>query len=233
MKRKTITKEWLQSLGVTNVTEEGKITYKGEIAKEVVARCKHKHGKDKTYPIVGIYDPKLYHEQKEAGKKNTPGQRFLLVSRIVYAWFNDVCPAEYDVDHIDNNPFNNNLSNLQLLTRKENLNRHVAKNQYTCNLSDEVIMFRKHELDFHNRLVEEARIKRDEEKRKLKEIENELKYYEQLCKKIEEYNLFKEVKKDFKERLEFQKAKLEEATDNWHFRCYQKKTHLEALKSIK
>lgn len=28
-----------------------------------------------------------------------------------------------DVDHIDNNPFNNNISNLQLLTRKENLDK--------------------------------------------------------------------------------------------------------------
>lgn len=43
--------------------------------------------------------------------------------RVLYAWFIGSVPRKMVVDHIDENKLNNRLSNLQLLTRKENINK--------------------------------------------------------------------------------------------------------------
>lgn len=51
--------------------------------------------------------------------------------RLVYAWFIGYVPSNMDVDHIDGDTLNNNLSNLQLLSRAENLaKRKGFKNQW-------------------------------------------------------------------------------------------------------
>lgn len=51
----------------------------------------------------------------------------------LYAWYKGEVPAGYDVDHIDDNTLNNDLSNLQLLTHAENIKkRGGGKNQYTA-----------------------------------------------------------------------------------------------------
>lgn len=49
-------------------------------------------------------------------------------SRLVYAYFIGDIPDDYDVDHIDNDPTNNKLSNLRLLTREENLKKRFMDN---------------------------------------------------------------------------------------------------------
>lgn len=69
----------------------------------------HPYSNDKSYPIVAFgYNNKTY---------TYPLSRFL------YAWFKGDIPEGMVVDHIDNNPFNNSLDNLQLLTVEENLNK--------------------------------------------------------------------------------------------------------------
>lgn len=53
--------------------------------------------------------------------------------RFIYIWYNGEIPAGYDIDHIDNNSLNNDISNLRLLTRKENLaKRGRGINQYSA-----------------------------------------------------------------------------------------------------
>lgn len=55
----------------------------------------------------------------------------LPLHRLLYAWFKGPIPEGYDVDHIDGNSLNNSLSNLDLITRTDNiLKRGGAKNQY-------------------------------------------------------------------------------------------------------
>jgi hypothetical protein len=44
------------------------------------------------------------------------------VSRLVYETFNGYIPEGMDVNHIDCNPQNNNLDNLNLMSRKDNCN---------------------------------------------------------------------------------------------------------------
>ena len=53
------------------------------------------------------------------------------VSRIYYAWFKGFVPEGYEVDHIIDEPINNDISNLKLLTPSENRQkRRGYKNQY-------------------------------------------------------------------------------------------------------
>lgn len=217
--RKSISKEWLQNLGINNVTEDGKVFYKGKELHQYTATCKHKHGKDKKYPVLVIYDPELFKRQKEADSKFKTGQMSLLVSRIVYAWFNDICPAEYDVDHIDNNPFNNSITNLQLLTRKENLARRLQRNQYNCHLTDEEILYYSDQCNQYRGMIQNCRLDIEEDKKQLKLIQKDLNYYIQLCKDTKSYKLNQIIKDDYTNRINEVKAKLELHRDHWHQWC--------------
>lgn len=69
------------------------------------AVCKHKYTKDKVY------------------RKFTFCGKSFTVSRVVYAWYKGAIPSGYEVDHIDNDPFNNDLDNLRLATPEENLKK--------------------------------------------------------------------------------------------------------------
>lgn len=48
--------------------------------------------------------------------------KFLMVSHCVYEAFNGPIPKGYEVNHIDENPLNNRLDNLNLMTHSENIN---------------------------------------------------------------------------------------------------------------
>ena len=179
--------------------------------------CKHKHGNDKKYPIIPFYDVELYREQKEAKKKNLTGQRFVLVSRVVYAWFNDVCPEDYDVDHIDNNPFNNSISNLQLLTRKENLARRLQRNQSTCHLTDSQLQYFNEQKNRWLAQIDHERELINDELENLRSLENDYHYYSELCKSINEYKLYNQVREDYKERIDDVKAKIKNYRESKHY----------------
>ena len=60
--------------------------------------------------------------------------------RLVYAWFIGYVPGNMDVDHIDGDTRNNDLANLQLLTRAENLNKRKGfKNQWDAMKANETV----------------------------------------------------------------------------------------------
>lgn len=136
----TITKEWLQYLGITDVTEDGRVFYKGRELAQIKTTKHHKYGNDITYTLVAVYDKDLYQEQKKT-RKIPLGQRYMLVSRIVYAWFNDICPGGIDVDHINQDTSNNHKNNLRLLTRKQNRGRSLPSNQHLCRLENDELKF--------------------------------------------------------------------------------------------
>ena len=57
----------------------------------------------------------------------------ILIHRGVWEAFNGEIPEGMDVDHIDNNPANNALSNLQILSRKDNLKKRNIDYSYAKN----------------------------------------------------------------------------------------------------
>ena len=57
-----------------------------------------------------------------------------LVSRFVYECFKDNIPDDKEVDHIDNNKYNNKIDNLQLLTHKENTRKSHCKKVKSFNI---------------------------------------------------------------------------------------------------
>ena len=121
---KALTKQQLMELGIdVSRLENGKylVRHYGrnarslnrslKVIKTSIIYRKHPYGKKKSYKAYVFHEcGKLY---------SIPEQR------LVYAWFKDDIPANYDVDHIDGDPMNNRLDNLQLLTRKENLARRT------------------------------------------------------------------------------------------------------------
>lgn len=60
--------------------------------------------------------------------------------RLVYAWFIGYVPGNMDVDHIDGDSKNNDLANLQLLSRAENLSKRKGfKNQWDSKKANETV----------------------------------------------------------------------------------------------
>lgn len=83
---------------------------------------KHKYGKTKIYACVALYDAR------------TKKPKIVPLHRLVYLQFKGNIPKGMVVDHIDNDPLNNSVNNLQLLTRAENIKKdgNNGHNQYTC-----------------------------------------------------------------------------------------------------
>ena len=79
---------------------------------------KHKYGVNRDYVYVSLNIERL-----NRGRKQKP----VGLHNVIYAWYKGEVPLGYDVDHIDNNPFNNNIDNLQLLTHEENLQKRSIK----------------------------------------------------------------------------------------------------------
>lgn len=80
----------------------------------------HKYGKTLVYEYVCFYD---YVNHKPI---------LMTYHAFIYAWYKGEIPRGYDVDHIDNDTLNNDLDNLQLLTRGDNIRkRGKGKNQYS------------------------------------------------------------------------------------------------------
>lgn len=77
------------------------------------------------------------------GRKKT-----FLVSRLVYQAFIGELIACLDVNHIDGNKNNNHVSNLELITRKENIRKAVLTNNiksgFSSPLSKQVLQIDKH-----------------------------------------------------------------------------------------
>jgi len=182
---KGLTKQDLINWGISvEKTEDGYRVFrtgkphgfaKTDVTREVPIHniyAKHKYGKEKGYPSICF-------------SVNNKPKGFAL-SRVVYAWFIGDIPDNYDIDHIDNNPYNNSLENLQLLTRKENIaKRGPARNQHNAKWSNaDIELYR----CFKNQIMSLTKAKKEADDKFLK------KYYG------ERINLCKELMKQISDR---------------------------------
>lgn len=116
----TITKDYLKKLGITDVTPDGLHVYKNG---EEVHQSKTRSGK-KYYLSVGLYDPERRQALPVEERKSSSGQFVLGVHVINYVWNSGKDkPQGVVIDHVDNDPFNNHIDNLQPKTPKENLHK--------------------------------------------------------------------------------------------------------------
>ena len=127
-----LTKQDLIDIGVTDVTEDGKVYVNGVLKKLSVTSKATKYGGVKHYVIVVIPDRRAEKrdtvQRRKTKKKGVRTYKHwsyrtktIPLGRLMLAWFTGSIEADEDADHIDNDTFNNCLDNLQKLSRKENL----------------------------------------------------------------------------------------------------------------
>ena len=114
MTAKSITKDYLIKLGITDVSEDGKHIMKGN---KEVNQYPDKHN---GYMVASFYDKDLYKEVFPKTHKKNAGMVPLGVHRIVWAWYHGATTEGLVIDHINNNKVDNRLENLQELTYKDN-----------------------------------------------------------------------------------------------------------------
>lgn len=156
MKKRTyareITKDYLKSLGITDVTTDGLHVYKD--GKEV-KQCKTRSGK-KHYYSVTLYDPKIRQSIPTEERTSGSGQFTLGVHVINYVWNKSDKPKGIVIDHLDNDPFNNDINNLDPKTPKANLHKEHkdwCKGQLKCSLSKPLSFYEDkltHYLELHD-----------------------------------------------------------------------------------
>ena len=118
------TKDDLITLGITVEkadNEFGYNVYQSGRLKKIKIRTynKPKYAQESTKcALVSIY----YRDKKET--------RTVSLARLVYVAFIGDIPEGYVIHHLDENPLNNTLSNLRLLSRSDNTYR-AGHNQYT------------------------------------------------------------------------------------------------------
>lgn len=154
---KELTRNYLEYLGVTNVTKDGRI-FKGD--KEATQYY------DGRYLSVAFYDPaiRLAIPFEKRRSDTGCGQFALGVHRIVYAWYNKIIPTGMVIDHIDNNKTNNNLDNLRMVTPRENIikERPEANTKLMkCKLNKDR-SFYEDKLKEYTELYEKAKLNKDQ-----------------------------------------------------------------------
>lgn len=211
-KKVRITKEWLQQLGIVDVSKDGVVTGKNGNVKIWTITTKHPYGKDRSYHAIWVYDKELYKERKKSR-----GRRCLLLSRVLYAWYNDVCPENFDVDHIDNNPLNDTLDNLRLLSREENNRRHLPRNKQLASIPSEELEDYLMTMKTFKRQSEEAREYVDAARADMFEAQCQLRDVRKKFKNGQlDYINYESLEALWKNTYKNAREKFEETSDTWH-----------------
>lgn len=121
-----LTKNYLEYLGIIDVSKEGKIfTKNGELKPRLF--------NSKRY-YIDLHDPAKYASVQKEKKNTGSGRVTLQVSKVVYAWFNKIIPDNHEIHHRDLNPHNNSIDNLECLTKEEHKAKHASTTEEKCRL---------------------------------------------------------------------------------------------------
>lgn len=114
-----ITKEYLKSLGVEHVSEDGSTIIVNGKEKNTY----NNYSGNRLYKQVRLYDHDIRFEIPVKERNCGTGTFYLGVHVLNYVWNKGDKPQGMVIDHIDNNPLNNHISNLQCITPRENVNK--------------------------------------------------------------------------------------------------------------
>lgn len=116
------------------------ISYRGK--KPIILKPQKAAQSRKGYRQVRLFNDKsLSKTQKDKNGKYRNIGKLLYVHRLVWQMFVGEIPKGMTIDHIDGNPSNNTITNLQLLTPRENTIRHYCMDgrRYLRRERDEMI----------------------------------------------------------------------------------------------
>lgn len=174
-KKEELTKEQLIADGIRVVRVDGEDQVWGKNGCKLKYRetCSpHKYQTNsKTYYSILMYKGcyKVNNQYKSRYKNYS-------VNRVIYAWYHGLTPADMEVDHIDNNPHNNNIENLQLLSKTDNLKKkRLSKNQFTYMLTEEEILAKREKRQERLMKIKERKLKINDFEDKLKQVRLKIK----------------------------------------------------------
>ena len=150
-----LTKDYLMKLGITNVTPDGLHIYKG--SEELAQYIPKTKNVKRRYFRVSLYDPELRQATPKEERTNTTGAIMIPVHVINYVWNKGPRESGLIVHHTDNNPLNNNIDNLQLISQRENvtIDREESIRELKCKL-DRPLSYYEDKLAYYEDLYQKA-----------------------------------------------------------------------------
>ena len=150
-----LTKDYLMKLGITDVTPDGLHIYKG--SEELVQYISKNKNVKRRYFRVSLYDPELRQATPKEERTSTTGAITIPVHVINYVWNKGPRELGLVVDHIDNNPLNNHIDNLQLINQRENVTKDREESivELKCKL-DRPLSYYENKLVYYEDLYQKA-----------------------------------------------------------------------------
>lgn len=195
--KKQITKTYLEYLGVTEVTSDGRVfTKRGERKPKV----RNKAGR----LSIALHDEEIRKSIPKDKRNNNPGYVDIQLHHVVYAWFHGEVPYGKEIHHRDGNYLNNSIDNLIALTHAEHVKEHRKMRELK---QQEALVEEKCRLDIprehYVKKIEEYMTKGDyananQYKRRLKYFDNHIEEHEKIIRLKKEIELIKYLKKEFK-----------------------------------
>lgn len=190
-----VTKDYLKSLGIEHVSEDGTIVIRKGKQLNICFSEKTK----KPYGKVQFHDADIYASTPKEERDNSTGRVSLDIHVLNYVWNRKDKPAGKVVHHKDNNPRNNDIDNLALKTPRENLAEERTNwNVYElkCNLS-KPRSFYENKLAHYKALHEQAKLNRDAEashalRTNISQCRARLRYYDSHIEEAQELQRIKE-----------------------------------------
>ena len=150
-----LTKDYLMKLGITDVTPDGLHIYKG--SEELAQYIPKTKNVKRRYFRVSLYDPEIRQATPKEERTSTTGAIIIPVHVINYVWNKGPRELGLVVDHIDNNPLNNHIDNLQLINQRENVkkDREASIRELKCKL-DRPLSYYEDKLAYYEDLYQKA-----------------------------------------------------------------------------